>query len=411
MKNTNKAFEVSVIILIILSLGLSLTGDTWKLFNNFSFILIHPSNLLVDYLAVAGFQATFFNAFILLLMNYGIVKISGSRVSGVVFAGLMTIYGFSFLGKNFLNTIPIYLGVYLYSKYKEQNIRKSIIILLFGSGASPIVSVIAFGLGLPIHIGLIAGSLAGMIVGYILVPLASHAVIFHMGYSLYNVGFVIGLVAMTVNGLLRMFGLKVTILNRVSTGYHNEMLFISLAISLMLIVIGFSKKISITDYKSILNRTGRAVTNFEARYGSNITILNCGLLGLLGLVFVYALNIEMNGVIFAGIMTLIGFGALGKHLKNATIVMIGYVLAVWISVYSFESPVIAVGLFFVTGLAPIAGRYGIVAGLFTGIIHLAVITLTTPLHGGMVLYNNGFATGMTAMLIVVVISNIFKKEI
>jgi hypothetical protein len=411
MKKNKTLFEIETIFTMVLSLVIALTQNPLDMLAGYGRILTHQSNLLVDYTAVGGLQAAFFNAFVLLLFNVIVIKLSGSRISGLIFAGLMTIFGFSLLGKNVLNVAPIYLGIYLYTRFKEQDFKKVLLIALFATGAGPVVSVIMFGIGIDLMIAVPLAILVGIAVGFILPPLVSHTVIFHMGYSLYNVGFVIGFIAMSFNGMLKMFGYNVEILNVTSTEYHFEILFIALFISLVFILMGVIAKPDYKAYPKLLKRSGRAVANFEARFGAPITLINCGLLGILSILAASILNITINGVIFAGFLTVMGFGTFGKHLRNTIPIMIGYAITVMLSVYSFESSGTAVGLFFVTGLAPVAGRFGFVAGLFTGFVHLSIVILTAPLYGGMDLYNNGFATGLGAMLLVVVITNVFHKEI
>jgi len=411
MKKNIKLFELATLFTIVLSLAIALTQNPLEMLEGYWRILTHPSNLLVDYTAVGGLQAAFFNAFVVLVFNVIVIKLSGSRISGLLFAGLMTIFGFALLGKNIINAAPIYLGIFLYTRFKEQEFKKVLLIALFATGAGPIVSVIMFGIGLNLMISIPLGILVGIIVGFIMPPLVSHTVIFHMGYSLYNVGFVIGFIAMSINGILKMFGYNVQILNITSTEYHFEILFITLFISIVFLIMGMVAKPDFKAYPKLLKRSGRAVANFEARYGAPITLINVGLLGILGVLAASVLNITINGVIFAGFLTVMGFGAFGKHLKNCIPVMIGYAITVTISIYSFESSGTAVGLFFVTGLAPVAGRFGFAAGILTGFIHFSIVILTAPLYGGMDLYNNGFATGLGAMLLVIILTNVFHREI
>lgn len=52
-------------------------------------------------------------------------------------------------------------------------------------------------------------------------------------------------------------------------------------------------------------------------------------------------------------------------------------------------PLLAV--LFCTGLAPIAGQFGVFWGMVAGFLHMTIVQNTSILHGGMNLYNNGFA--------------------
>ncbi|MBE0601541.1 MAG: DUF1576 domain-containing protein, partial [Firmicutes bacterium] len=54
---------------------------------------------------------------------------------------------------------------------------------------------------------------------------------------------------------------------------------------------------------------------------------------------------------------------------------------------------------FGTTLAPIAGRYGVFAGIIAGFLHMSLVTNVGFLHAGMNLYNNGFSGGFVAALL------------
>ena len=62
-----------------------------------------------------------------------------------------------------------------------------------------------------------------------------------------------------------------------------------------------------------------------------------------------------------------------------------------------------------TGLSPIAGQFGWYWGVAAGFLHMAIVQHTSFLHGGMNLYNNGFAAGLTCILVIPVIEAL-KKE-
>ena len=55
-------------------------------------------------------------------------------------------------------------------------------------------------------------------------------------------------------------------------------------------------------------------------------------------------------------------------------------------------------IIFVTGLAPIAGRFGVGAGIIAGFLHFLIVSQTLDFQGGFDLYNNGFAAGFVAAI-------------
>jgi hypothetical protein len=115
----------------------------------------------------------------------------------------------------------------------------------------------------------------------------------------------------------------------------------------------------------------------------------------------------------AGIYTFMAFGSYGKHIRNATPVMLGLVLAsTLIPLWNPNSTMLltdigpSIAVFFVTALAPVGGKFGLVYGILAGFIHLLIAPLALELQGGFDLYNNGFTAGLVAGIIVVIAQNL-----
>ena len=66
------------------------------------------------------------------------------------------------------------------------------------------------------------------------------------------------------------------------------------------------------------------------------------------------------------------------------------------------------GAVFAVGLSPIAGQFGVVAGMLAGMLHGAVVVCTSELYGGLNLYNNGFSTGLVAIIMVPMLESFIK---
>ena len=62
-----------------------------------------------------------------------------------------------------------------------------------------------------------------------------------------------------------------------------------------------------------------------------------------------------------------------------------------------------------TTLAPIAGRFGWGWGIVAGFIHSSAAQTVGALHGGLNLYNNGFAAGIVASALTPVIFSISAR--
>ncbi|MGL4855202.1 MAG: DUF1576 domain-containing protein, partial [Lentisphaeria bacterium] len=98
-----------------------------------------------------------------------------------------------------------------------------------------------------------------------------------------------------------------------------------------------------------------------------------------------------------------GFGAFGTHLRNSLPVVCGVIVAALIFSHNLNTPVVLLATIFVTTLGPLAGEFGKVTGLIAGFLHLSIALTASLWHSGLNLYNNGFAGGLTAALIVAII--------
>jgi len=96
----------------------------------------------------------------------------------------------------------------------------------------------------------------------------------------------------------------------------------------------------------------------------------------------------------------VGFGALGKHPRNIVPVMLGVFLFCIPNVWQHSDPGPLLAALFCTTLAPLAGKFGFLAGIIAGALHLPMVMHVGGIHGYMNLYNNGFAGGL-AMLIII----------
>jgi hypothetical protein len=127
-----------------------------------------------------------------------------------------------------------------------------------------------------------------------------------------------------------------------------------------------------------------------------------GMLGILGSAYVYFIGGDFNGPVLGGLLTLMGFGAFGKHPFNAAPVMAGVLASTLLFRKAPTDPGPLLAFLFGSTLAPISGAYGPIIGFIAGFIHLVIVERSAAWHMGIDLYNNGFAGGLTATLIVAV---------
>ena len=397
---------VMPIIFIVLFGMAFMFDDIPAIWQGYLNILQSPSVLISDYLEIGGLGATLFNVATIMLINIIMLNRLKLRMSGPIFAGLLTIAGFSFFGKNIFNTIPIYIGIYLHARYQRLEFKSFIIVVLFSTGISPIVSYLIFGTGWAYYIGIPAGIVVGIITGFVLPALSAHTIRFHKGYNLYNIGFAMGLLSMLYAALLTnifdqdlfRFG------SNTSEAFHTELLVLTIVMSLIFIISGFINDPHVLKkYPKLMKSTGRLVSDFVRDYGKDITMVNVGVMGLICVIAITLLRIEINGAVMGGILTVMGFGAFGKHPKNSIPVMFG--ASLWFIYIQWTTGGnagvgLAIAVLFVTAIAPIAGRFGVLIGIFAGFIHITITPYTYTFQGGFDLYNNGFAAGFVAALLV-----------
>ena len=374
-------------------------------------IIIHPDILITDYIKVGGLGAALVNSALLTLINILILWKYKIRISGVSISAIFIIAGFSFFGKNIFNVWPIYLGGFLYAKYQKKSFKNIVIISMFGTALAPLVNEIAYGLVIPFPIGMTFAILAGTLAGFVLPPISAHVLKSHEGYNLYNVGFAAGFIGTIAMSFMKSYGFVYSPRIILSTEYDMLLKIFLTSFFVILIVLGYYiNGMSFKGYSNILWYSGRLITDFTHLVGFGLSLINMGIMGLIGMSYVIISNGTINGPIIGGLLTIVGFASFGKHPKNCLPVMVGVFIAGLLKIWDTNSTTVIIAALFGTSLSPIAGEYGTISGLFAGFLHLSVVMNVGILHGGINLYNNGFSAGIVATLLVPVIDAIKRED-
>lgn len=416
MKNILHTKPLTYITLSILFALPFFVDDPKSIYEGFIEIQISPSLLISDYLRIGGLGGSLMNLAIVILINVLLIRFLKLKLNGPIFAGLLTIAGFAFFGKNVINALPIYVGIYLNSRFQKVEFKSLIIVLLFSTGIGPIVSYMIFGSGYDYLLSIPLGIVIGILTGFMLPILSVHMIRFHKGYNLYNIGFTMGMVSLFFSAIFRnvlkldLFGFD----SSTSEAHHLFLYILILVGSILTIILALlSKKDAFKDYPKILKSSGRLVSDYMRETSKETTMLNVGIMGLISLLFITVLEIKINGPVFSGILTVMGFAAFGKHPKNSIPVMLG--ATIWFLYVRFTTGTVGVGLqigvLFVTAIAPIAGRHGFLVGILAGFTHVMFTPLTYPFQGGFDLYNNGFAAGFVAAIMIPLFDFIRKDKI
>ena len=365
----------------------------------------HAARLINDYTVIGGVGAALFNAGLMGLLTLMLVRASGVSLSGPTVAAFFTIMGVSLFGKTPLNTTPIVLGVFLASRVAGKPFKNYLLIALFGTALGPLVSYLTFEAGLTGLYAIGLGVFCGTFAGFLLPGLAKAMLRMHEGFHLYNVGLTCGFLGLFAAAVIVGAQRDITIKIIWNTEPHLGLILLTPVLSLLCILWG-----AIMDGSSlgknlvrIMNLSGRLPTDFMASVSPGSAFVNAGMLGLAGSAYVLLIKAPLNGPVIGGLFTVIGFATFGKHLKNCWPIALGVIVATLLYGKSLDAPGPVLAFLFATTLAPLSGEFGPLVGIAAGFVHFSLVERSAAWHGGLDLYNNGFAGGLTATLFVAII--------
>ncbi|MCI9318273.1 MAG: DUF1576 domain-containing protein [Oscillospiraceae bacterium] len=378
----------------------------WSLLAGFWQIQISETGLITDPVATGGLGGALLNAALVLLLSTLLVRWMKLPVTGAAFACLFLMAGFAMLGKNLLNIAPIVAGGWLHALYKRESFAKYVYLTLYGTCLSPMVSF------LMVHtrpgFRWLAMALCGLAIGFLLPAIARFTTRVHQGYNLYNVGFAAGILGLGIASVFKGFGVEFVSVGSWSQSGHGLLCGMMVVLLSGLFACGVLLGCrSPGAYRRVLRHSGRAVADFIILDGPGIALVNMALVGSVGLAYLlmlYGQGVRLNGPLVCCLFAMTGFGAFGKHPRNILPVMGGAVLAALLMVkVPITSPGVLLATLLCTCLAPIAGQFGGYWGAAAGFLHMTIVQNTSILHGGMNLYNNGFAAGLVCILMVPII--------
>jgi hypothetical protein len=366
---------------------------------------MHSARLINDYTVVGGSGGALLNAAVMGLLALALVRICKVSLSGPTLAAVFTIAGFSLFGKTPLNAFPIVAGVFLASRIARKPFKNYILMAMFGTALGPLVSFLICEAGLSGPVALLAGFAAGCLAGMILPALSMAMLRMHEGFNIYNIGLACGFFGLFAASFLAAArrDLSGSIVWNENPGL--ELILQVPVISLLMIGTGLRIDGAQTgkNLKKIFKQSGRLPSDFMSGGAPGAALVNAGLLGLIGTLYLLMIGADINGPVIGGLLTVMGFATFGKHLRNCWPVAVGVIAATLLSGKSLTAPGPVLALLFSTTLAPLAGEFGMLTGFAAGVVHLTLVERTAAWHGGLDLYNNGFAGGLTATLFVAVI--------
>ncbi|MGK7944212.1 MAG: DUF1576 domain-containing protein [Microcystaceae cyanobacterium] len=373
-------------------------------------IITSPDTLITDYMGVGNVGSAFVNAGLLALILLVIFRRLKLPIDGTYIACLFTVTGVGFFGKNIFNIWFIVAGVFAYAKYQREPFSKYAYKAFYGTALAPVATEILFSTTSAIWVKISLGISISLLLGFILPAVSDNFFRIHQGFCLYNIGFTTGIVGVVVVALFNSYGL-IPIPQFIWTTNNSRLLMVYLTVmflSMIILAVWLDKR-SVGRFKQILSYSGQAPTDFIKITGFAPTLINMGINGLIATLYIYLVGGDFNGPIIGGIITLSGFSAFGKHPINIFPILLGIYLGTLAKPWNATDPSMQLTALFGTNLAPIAGTYGILWGVITGFIHSSVVLHIGAAHGGLNLYNNGFAAGVVAATILPIIK-IFETK-
>ena len=366
--------------------------------------------LLTDYFVIGSIGAAFVNAGLVTLISIALTLWIKTPYTGSTIAMIFLMGGFALFGKNPVNILPFFLGVWLYSRIKGHPMARYTNAALFSTTLAPIVSDLMLHGSFPFIVRMAVALLGGALIGYLIIPLAEHSFSTHMGYSLINYGFAGGLMALIIASSIQAMGGSIETQMIWQEGLPAPVLLYLILLIVALTLAGlWLCGWNPLAYLRIMRHSGRAPTDFVITDGVGAAMVNMGAMGLVSLGYILLIGGDLNGPVVGAILTSIGFGAAGEHPKNTIPVMAGVFIASHIMIPSNTDPGMQLAALFGTALAPISGQFGAHYGVLAGLLHAAVVLATAAPCGGYNLYNNGFAAGLVALVMVSMIQGVSKR--
>ena len=397
--------------------------DRGDMLPGFARILTGQAQLTKDYFKpeLGGLSASVLNTALLAAICTGLTFLPGARVNGVTALAWFLTVGFGTYGMNPLNMLPLMLGVFACSKLRREPFAGNIHFAMFATGLSPIITQVLlyypnFEAGPSVTLpGVGLAMLVSLIVGFAMPALCGHSPALHKGYNLYNAGPAAGLLCFLLfTALYRTAGVAAPAVAADLGGGHPLFVNLLCGVCFALCLIAGLLLGGAGDYKRLLRDSGFG-SDFTEKYGAGSVLMNLGAYGLLILLYYNLIGASFTGPTMGAVFCMVCCFAAGATPRNVLPIMLGYGLLgvlnrLGITAFAVNSQALVVGLCYASGLAPIAGVYGPIAGIVAAMLHGVLVTSVPAIHGGFCLYNGGFTAGIVCFLIVPVLERHRRVE-
>lgn len=426
----------------IATIYLNLWGHVWK---DFFKIMTLPGPLITDYFMVGNLASALLNAGMCGMSFTLLMSFLKSECRPSYLAGYFLVVAHCFYGLNFLNMWPPVLGILLFTKVFKIGFRHNLDMAMFATAFGPFISEMLFRyhvwnyyIAHEIQIsilGFIYVIIFSIFLGFAIPAMLPGALKLHKGYNLYNGGLAFGLLGLFIYAFMyKTLGIEAPHASAVPnvtyaahTNSYGEFVVAFFFIMFVTFIIWGWKLNGKTfqGYGELLKSNGHTA-DFFAEYGFAKVFMNIGFYGLLVLAYFVFVIMLTDGAGFTGptmgvILAALTFSSQGQHPANVWPIFLGYMaLSLFITIlcaisgldipWTLSTQGYLNGAAFATGLCPISGRYGKRYGVIAGAMAAILCTSTSSMHGGLMLYNGGLTTGITALIMVPCLEYYWKEK-
>ena len=374
-----------------------------------------------------GFAGTFLNVGLVCLVMTLLFSLPGAKPDGVSAMAFFLTAGFCFWGITILNIWFSFAGVALYCLVKKKKFGSMADAALFSTGLAPLITEMLFRYpaaewhGWTVS-GVLIALAVGIFIGFMVVPGLDYSPKVHKGFTLYSAALPVGLIAFFLRSLLYKVFLP-TPPDPAGVGIGDS--FALICNVFCLVVFGGAVLWGLAlgggrQYGALIHDSGYNA-DYLSKYGMPATIMNLGVYGLFILAYYNLIGANWNGATIGIVFCMVCCFARGSHPRNVLPIMVGYFAASMIAKYvcgltgadfnmAVNAQAIVIGLCYASGLSPVSGEYGFLAGILSGMLHYTMVTCVPLMHGSFLLYNGGFTTAFVCALFVPVLEHFFRTK-
>ena len=404
-------------------IGAVLAPDMSEMFSGLGRICTLPAQLTKDYFKpeLGSISGSMLNYFLVGAVCCALMFLPGAKVNGGTVLGYFLTLGFCSYGMSIINILPLMFGVAVYSLIKKQPFGKNLNFFMFATAIGPLITEVLFRYpsATEVHgitfMGILLALIIGVVFGCAMPALCAHSPGFHKGYDLYNAGPAAGFLCFLIYAVLyKTAGVEAPAIGAdLGDGnwtFVNVFCIITFALC---VVFGFLLG-GMKDYGKLFTDSGYK-SDFTAKYSVGANLMNVGIYGLFIVLYYNLIGAKFTGPTMGAIFCMLCCCCNGATPLNVFPIMIGYVIMgllnkAGVTAFAVNAQAIVVGLCFASGLAPISGEYGIIAGAVAGMLHYCLVTSVPAIHGGFNLYNGGFTAGIVCFLYVPILEHYFKSK-